>query len=252
MNTHILSMAKLLLGAFFVTLTLFATALTSPATAAGKPAQTVDSGATSCAEPIAIAERLTHMPGQLLTSVALAESGKWDPVHRAKIAWPWTVTSGNDGRYFPTKAQAIAWVKTLHARGVRNIDVGCMQVNLMHHPDAFRTLDEAFDPIANVAYGAAFLMELFRERKSWPVAIGLYHSATPALHFAYRQKVQMIWNEERRRAYEEQRQAAIAAYQARRAQQIAEAEARAAEAKAREEARRVAMNTPFVVSAARN
>jgi hypothetical protein len=236
------------LAAFFV----LATVLSGPALAAFDPTQAIDSGAKSCAGPIAAAEKLSHMPDQLLTSVALAESGRWDAAHKAKVAWPWTVTSGSDGRYFATKAEAIAWVKTLRAKGVTNIDVGCMQINLHHHADAFVSLEEAFDPVTNVAYATAFLMDLFQQKRSWPVAVGLYHSATPALHFAYRQKVETIWNDERRRVAEQRRQATITAYEQRRAQQVADAQRREAEARAREEARRVAANTPFVVTAARN
>ena len=243
---------KALSRAGMVAVLLLATAVFGPVLAAFDPAQAIDSGAKSCAGPIAAAERLTQMPDQLLTSVALAESGRWDAVHKAKVAWPWTVTSGSDGRYFSTKAEAIAWVKTLRARGVTNIDVGCMQINLHHHADAFVSLEEAFDPVTNVAYAAAFLMDLFQQKRSWPVAVGLYHSATPALHFAYRQKVQTIWNDERRRVAEQRRQATITAYEQRRAQQVADAQRREAEARAREEARRVAANTPFVVTAARN
>lgn len=194
------------------------------------------SAAVSCAEPIAWAERLTRMPERLLASVALAESGRWDAVNRAKVAWPWTVNSGGQGRFFQTKGEAIAWVKTLRARGVRNIDVGCMQINLMHHGNAFDSLEEAFDPVTNVAYAAAFLMRLFEDKRSWTTAVGLYHSATPEFHFAYRRKVQAIWNEERRLMFEARRQATLAAYEERRAK--AQAEARA-----RDEARRAAVAT---------
>ena len=222
-------------------LILLAATVFRPALAAFDPTQAIDSVAKSCAGPIAAAEKLTKMPDQLLTSVALAESGRWDSARKAKVAWPWTVTSGNDGRYFSTKAEAIAWVRTLRARGVTNIDVGCMQINLHHHADAFVSLDEAFDPVTNVAYAAAFLMDLFQQKRSWATAVGLYHSATPALHFAYRQKVQTIWNDERRRVAEERRQATIAAYDQRRAQQQADMQAR-------EEARR----TAAVVTASRN
>jgi hypothetical protein len=209
-----------------------------PARAALGPAQTSveseESDGPACAEPIAWAERLTRMPERLLAAVALAESGRWDPVHRAKVAWPWTVNSGGEGRFFPTKAAAIAWVKSLRARGVRNIDVGCMQVNLMHHPDAFADLDEAFEPATNVAYAAAFLMRLFEDKRSWTTAIGLYHSATPVFHFAYRQKVLAIWNGERRRAAEAKRREVLAAWEERKARLEAEA-------RARDEARRAAI-----------
>jgi len=207
---------------------------TGSAAASAAMGQAPDLARVSCAEPIAWAERLTRMPERLLASVALAESGRWDPANREKIAWPWTVTSGGQGRFFQTKAEAIAWVKTLRGRGVRNIDVGCMQINLMHHADAFDSLEEAFDPVTNVAYAAAFLMRLFEDKRSWTTAVGLYHSATPELHFAYRRKVQAIWNEERQRMYEEKRRATLAAYEERRAKLQAEA-------RARDEARRVAI-----------
>ena len=38
------------------------------------------------------------------------------------------------GTYYPSKAAAIAAVEALQARGVQSADVGCMQVNLLHHP----------------------------------------------------------------------------------------------------------------------
>ena len=61
----------------------------------------------------------------------------------------------------------------------RNIDVGCVQVNLMHHPAAFADLGQAFDPSANVAYGAWLLATLRDATGSWERAVALYHSARP-------------------------------------------------------------------------
>ena len=58
-----------------------------------------------------------------------------------------------EGRYYPKKAAAIAAAKSLQAEGVRNIDVDCMQINLMHHKKAFPSIEAAFDPAINVAYG---------------------------------------------------------------------------------------------------
>ena len=58
------------------------------------------------------------------------------------------------GFYYDTKVEAVAAVRAMQARGIRSIDVGCMQVNLMFHPDAFVSLDEAFDPMANARYAA--------------------------------------------------------------------------------------------------
>ena len=55
-----------------------------------------------------------------------------------------------------SKADAIAFVKRLRKRGVSNIDVGCVQINLHYHADAFANLQDAFDPRRNAGY-AGFL-----------------------------------------------------------------------------------------------
>ena len=56
----------------------------------------------------------------------------------------------------------MAAVRAMQANGVRSIDVGCGQINLMYHPDAFPNLELAFDPQANAAYAARFLKALSR------------------------------------------------------------------------------------------
>ncbi len=173
-----------------------------------------------CAEPIRYHEREAGIPNRLLAAVARAESGRWDKVESASFAWPWTVTAEGKGQFFASKDEAIAQVKRLRGRGVRNIDVGCMQINLLHHPDAFADLGEAFDPQANVAYAASFLKQLFDQKRSWVTAVGNYHSATPEFHFRYREKVMKLWNDERRRDAEARRQEVMAAYQQRRQQAL--------------------------------
>ena len=45
-------------------------------------------------------------------------------------------------------------MNSYRAQGARSIDVGCMQVNLLHHADAFASLEQAFDPVANARYAA--------------------------------------------------------------------------------------------------
>ena len=105
-----------------------------------------------------------------------------------------------EGFFYETKAQAVAAVRGMQARGMRSIDIGCMQVNLMHHPNAFATLEQAFDPPTNAAYAARFLKDLFALSGDWTKATGLYHSATPELAVDYRQKVQAVWPEETRLA----------------------------------------------------
>lgn len=181
-----------------------------------------------CSDPIRLHERAAGIPNQLLAAVARAESGRWDKTASASFAWPWTVTAEGKGQFFASKDEAIDYVKRLQQRGVRNIDVGCMQINLMHHPDAFADLEEALDPNANVAYATDFLKELFEQSRSWVKAVGNYHSATPEFHMRYRQKVMQLWSDERRRDAEARRQEAIAAYQQRRLAQPGRLQAGAA------------------------
>ncbi len=93
--------------------------------------------------------------------------------------WPWTINVEGEGHIYNSKAEVIAAVRGYQAHGVRSIDVGCMQVNLMYHPDAFASLDQAYDPAANAVYAAHFLNELYATTHNWQQATALYHSATP-------------------------------------------------------------------------
>ena len=151
-----------------------------------------DQGA--CASAVAQVERSTGVPPRLMQAIALAESGRWDADKRASFAWPWTVNAEGQGRFLLTKEAAIAEVQRLKARGVRSIDVGCMQINLMHHPEAFDSLEDALDPVKNATYASEFLRELYAARKSWPEAVAHYHSATPERHEPYRKRVYALWN----------------------------------------------------------
>jgi hypothetical protein len=182
-----------------------------------------------CAEAIAIAERAQRMPMRLLRAVSLAESGRWDAENRASFAWPWTVTSGpGGGQFFPDKRAAIAAVERLKAKGVKNIDVGCMQVNLMYHGAAFADLEEAFDPVHNALYAATLLKELRHERGSWSGAVAYYHSAQKTRGEAYGDKVFALWQNENQREFKAALAARQALYESRQAQrrgaQIADAQ----------------------------
>ena len=161
-----------------------------------------------CADFTARAEAERGLPAHLLAAISKVESGRWDASQGAISAWPWTVTSGDEGGFFPTKADAIAEVRALRAQGRRNIDVGCMQINLKHHPEAFADLEAAFDPAQNVGYAARLLLSLRQEARSWTKAIAFYHSRTPKFNGPYRLKVFRAWRDERHRANRTARAAA--------------------------------------------
>ncbi len=146
-----------------------------------------------CADQTGRFERVYGIPPQLLDAISKVESGRWDDARRVTVAWPWTVTAQGNGKYFPSKAEAVAEVRRLEAAGIHNIDVGCMQVDLGYHPDAFASLDEAFDPPANVAYAARFLKGLYGATNQWSTAAAYYHSQTPSLAAAYRERLMKVW-----------------------------------------------------------
>ncbi|PCI41972.1 MAG: hypothetical protein COB46_01980 [Rhodospirillaceae bacterium] len=156
--------------------------------------QPLEREAKTCERAIKAQERRAGIPQGLLNAISHAESGRWASEHRATIAWPWTVTTGGKGHFLPNRADAVAFVKSLQADGVKNIDVGCLQINLKYHPDAFVSISHAFDPNANAAYAADFLRQRFAISKSWIKAVGDYHSTTPKLNKAYRDKVAKIWH----------------------------------------------------------
>ena len=188
-----------------------AAALAGPLPAWANAAQVLGKQGDRCAQATSRAEHAEGVPSHLLRAISLAETGRWDEKRQASFAWPWTVNSGGAGRYYSSKAKAVAEVRKLSARGVRNIDVGCMQVNLLYHKDAFATLEEAFEPASNAAYAARFLKDLYATSGSWSAAAGFYHSRKPADNRPYRLKVIRLWNEVRRAAAEAPSEAVAAA-----------------------------------------
>ena len=160
-----------------------------PASAIAGPPPTVPSPSTYCDAAIAGAERAIRLPPRVLSAIAEVESGRPDAGTGALRPWPWTINAEGRGQFFETKAQAIAAVRALQLQGMRSIDVGCMQVNLMHHPNAFSSLDDAFDPQSNALYAARFLNTLYAASGSWLQAIAAYHSETPAIGADYQRRV---------------------------------------------------------------
>jgi soluble lytic murein transglycosylase-like protein len=148
-----------------------------------------------CLAAIVAAERHHDIPHGLLPVMAKVESGRPTPSTGALQSWPWTVDADGHGIFFASKAEAIAWSRqALDSKAATFLDVGCMQVDLREHPDAFATLEQAFDPTANVEYGARFLQHLHDgiAAGNWFAAVGFYHSQTPAFAAQYRALVAAV------------------------------------------------------------
>lgn len=152
--------------------------------------ETAPDEGVACKEATAAAEVAENLPTGLLTAIARVESGRG----AARTPWPWTINAGGKGYYFATKTEAIAAAQARLAEGSRWFDVGCVQINLHWHPDSFPTLDDAFDPDANAAYGARYLRTLFEQHGDWGEAVARYHSPNEERQIAYAGRVLRAWN----------------------------------------------------------
>lgn len=170
-------------GAAFMPLSQAAAAQTDP----------MIEGAKLCTRHLPRLEREYAIPTHLLSAIASTESGRYHSGLGMKLPWPWSINANGKGYWFETKEEAIAAVKKLRASGIKSIDIGCMQVNLHHHPEAFASLSEAFEPQINIAYAAGFLRNLYDQGGSWKKAAGDYHSRTPSLGNKYVGNVYGSW-----------------------------------------------------------
>lgn len=138
-------------------------------------------------------EAAFKLPEKLLNAVSIIETGRWNKAVESSVSWPWTVNNGGDGHHFDTKIEAVAKVKQLIKDGKTNIDVGCMQVNLKYHPNAFRSLDQALEPKYNIGYAANLLRQHQKKYNDWRKSIAMYHSGDSNLGKKYSNKVLKAW-----------------------------------------------------------
>lgn len=143
---------------------------------------------SDCAELAEQAGRDQGVPPGLMAAISQVETG-----YRGQ-PWPWTLNEGGKGQHFQTRAEAEAYLTDAVARGVRNIDVGCMQLNFHWHAAGFSSLDAMLDPRQNTRYAALFLSELKSRLGTWEAAAKHYHSADAARGEAYLAKVEQAWS----------------------------------------------------------
>ena len=170
---------------------LLAMGVAAPAFAAVDP---LVEGARQCTQQFPTQESRNGIPTHLLAAISSTESGRWHDGLGLALPWPWTINVEGKGYYFDSKAEAIAKTRAHMAQGARSLDIGCLQVNLKHHPNAFRNLEEAFDPAHNVAYGAKFLRSNYDELGDWIKATAAYHSRTNQRGNAYLARIEKAWN----------------------------------------------------------
>lgn len=137
------------------------------------------SAAAGCAVSLVQAAGRHGVPPDLMLALGHAESG-----------WKAFAINSAGVPHFPETAGAAAeLVRREQARGVDSIDVGCGQINLRWHADAFDDLEQAFDPERNAEYAARFLADLHARHGDWRTAVARYHSDDPVRQRAYVERV---------------------------------------------------------------
>lgn len=153
---------------------------TAPAAAQDYPS------VSQCPSLIAAAEARRNIPRGLLMAIALTESSY------NGVPNPYAMNIAGRAYHARSTQEMANVVAANQARGVRSIDVGCMQINLLYHGSRFQNPLQLLDSTTNVEYGASFLVALATQEGSWKSAVMSYHNKTnPARRQWYGCKV---WN----------------------------------------------------------
>lgn len=123
------------------------------------------------------------IPARLLKAIAYVESGRNGQI------WPWTINVEGQAHYFKDRASAEAYLRDLISKGITNVDVGCMQINLRWHGQHFQNPCDLFSPEIAIPYAAALLKGHVQKCRSWLKAALLYHSHQSIHQEKYRERL---------------------------------------------------------------
>lgn len=117
------------------------------------------------------------VPLDVMRAIALVETGRTRG--GSLQPWAWAIHSEGQGHWLESRDAALAHVRQTLARGVRNIDLGCFQINYHWHGHEFQSIEAMIDPARNADYAARLLRGHHARLGSWTAAAGAYHSTTP-------------------------------------------------------------------------
>lgn len=126
--------------------------------------------ANLCERQMVRAAEKYGVPLGVLYAVGLTETGRGDSLR------PYALNIEGKASYDDDKAGALRRFATARAAGKKLIDVGCMQINHHFHSGQFSSVEEMFEPAANVDYAARFLKELKGREGNWTMAVARYHA----------------------------------------------------------------------------
>ncbi|BCI67590.1 transglycosylase SLT domain-containing protein [Acetobacter aceti] len=128
----------------------------------------------SCDKAAAIVEKSLDIPQGLLVAIARVESNNQ----------PLAVNVNGLTVSFSRQELAVDAVKTMLKSGAfgsrPHVDIGCFQINLGWHSDAFPSIEAGFDPVTNGLAAGLFLREIHAKTGNWHEAVARYHAASQA------------------------------------------------------------------------
>lgn len=150
-------------------------------------------GSKLCLQPLASKETEYGIPAHLLTAISTAETGHYAPLARQTFPWPWTLKTDGKTYYYVSEEMALAHLHNLLRDGKKDVSVGCMQVNLQHNPNAFKTPEDAFIPSKNIDVAARALRQSYDITHSWKAAVTHYDTSTTLKDVQYADNVFTLW-----------------------------------------------------------
>ena len=132
---------------------------------------------------ISKAEKENQIPSGLLAAIAKVESN----------TKAYALNINGNAVLNKSLEEASGLVKKKLDSGLRNIDVGVMQLNYRWHGYKFNNVTQMLVPENNIKYAASLLKSLKVKHGSWHKAIRYYHSAKPEHHRKYSRKVVAYW-----------------------------------------------------------
>ncbi len=137
---------------------------------AGTVAAAGADGLPSCEREMARAAKLHGIPLGILFAVGLTETG------RRGVLYPYALGADGQTVFAKNLDDAVANFEAMRRRGLKLIDLGCMQINHHYHGEKFDSVRAMFDPARNVDYAARFLKELKQREGSWTMAVARYNA----------------------------------------------------------------------------
>lgn len=133
-------------------------------------AQAFSADAGICEREMAVASEKYNVPLGVLYAVGMTETGHKGSLH------PFALNIAGKTVFATSPAEALAVFEESEAKGVKLIDLGCMQINHYYHGAEFRSVDDMLVPALNVDYAARFLTKLRLQEGSWTMAVARYHA----------------------------------------------------------------------------